>query len=187
VTVSWTNGTGSRRIIKIKPTNTFTAPANGNDYTANSVYNGSGEQIVYNNIGNSVNVTGLHSNTHYWLRVYEASCNGANSFYRSNVTAGNPKKVFTLPYQNPNRPMSDIDEEDVEDLELFPNPFTDRLTITGAVSNITLFDYTGKEILRTKASGAETVLNTEGLANGLYILRVEDGTGLAYFKVIKSN
>jgi hypothetical protein len=78
---------------------------------------------------------------------------------------------------------------------LFPNPFTNYLTITTnsklqtlnpkPESTITLFDYTGKEILRTKEAGEETIINTEGIAGGLYFLRVEDVKGIRNFKVVK--
>lgn len=37
----------------------FTDPIDGTDPTANAVYGGSGEQVVYNGTGTSVAVTGL--------------------------------------------------------------------------------------------------------------------------------
>jgi uncharacterized repeat protein (TIGR03803 family) len=69
-----------------------------------------------------------------------------------------------------------------------PNPFATHLTlhsITSTQSSITLYDYTGKEILRTKSNTEETVLNTEGIAAGFYLLRVESGEGVKSYKVIK--
>jgi hypothetical protein len=70
-----------------------------------------------------------------------------------------------------------------------PNPFSTHLTITSASTTpttITLYDYTGKEILRTKSNTEETVLNTEGLAAGFYLLRVESGAGVRNYKVVKA-
>ena len=46
-------------------------------------------------------------------------------------------------------------------------------------------DCTGKEILHQKINSAETILNTEGLAAGLYLLRIQDGGGIKNFKVVK--
>jgi uncharacterized repeat protein (TIGR03803 family) len=66
----------------------------------------------------------------------------------------------------------------------YPNPFTDKLTIQG-VTRTTLFDYTGKEILRVKSNAEETVLNTESIAAGFYLLRVESGGEVRSFKVVK--
>jgi hypothetical protein len=78
-------------------------------------------------------------------------------------------------------------------VSIIPNPFTNELTIVGADgSDIMLYDYTGKEILRTTSNNAETVLKTEGIAAGFYLLRVDASTGSASkgkgatsYKVIK--
>ena len=89
-TVNWTTGNGSRRVVKINTVNNFTPPANGTDPTANSNYIGYGEQVVYNGNGNSVTVTGLSPNTTYWIRIYEANCNGTSSVYNTNPGSNNP-------------------------------------------------------------------------------------------------
>jgi hypothetical protein len=68
----------------------------------------------------------------------------------------------------------------------YPNPFRNALIIKTAAL-MTLYDYTGKEVLRTKSNSAETVLNTEGIAAGLYLLRVESEWGVANYKVIKDH
>jgi hypothetical protein len=72
---------------------------------------------------------------------------------------------------------------------IHPNPFTGELIVTCGKKEeavITLYDYTGKEILRTKSNSAETVLNTEGLAAGLYLLRIKSGRGVENFKIEKA-
>jgi hypothetical protein len=69
---------------------------------------------------------------------------------------------------------------------IYPNPFINQLSITSYLnSEIFLFDYTGKEILRTTSSSEQTVLNTEGIAAGFYIVRVESGSGVMNYKVVK--
>ncbi len=95
-TVNWSNGNGTRRVVKINTLNQFMAPANGTDPTANSVYSGSGEQVIYNGNGNSVTVTGLKPNTVYWVRVYEANCEGIYSLYNTSVTVQNPNSQQTV-------------------------------------------------------------------------------------------
>jgi hypothetical protein len=75
-------------------------------------------------------------------------------------------------------------------ISVSPNPFTTRLTIrstTNTQSTITLFDYTGKETLCTTSNAEEAVLNTEGIAAGFYLLRVEGGGGVANYKVVKAD
>ena len=95
-TVNWSNGNGTRRVVKINTINQFTPPANGTDPTANSVYSGSGEQVIYNGNGNSVTVTGLKPNTVYWVRVYEANCEGIYSLYNTSVATQNPNSQQTV-------------------------------------------------------------------------------------------
>jgi len=95
MTVSWTNGNGSNRIVIMNTANSFTAPSDGTDPTANPVY-GSGEQVVYNGSGNSVTVTGLSPSTTYWFRVYEYNCTGTAAVYNTSSATANPNSQITL-------------------------------------------------------------------------------------------
>jgi hypothetical protein len=71
-------------------------------------------------------------------------------------------------------------------VSIYPNPFSNQLTvICNSPSIISLYDYTGKEILYQKINLVEGKLNTESLAMGLYFLRVKDGRGVRNFKVVK--
>jgi uncharacterized repeat protein (TIGR03803 family) len=197
VTLNWTNGNGTRRIVKIKPTNTFTAPVNGNDYPANTVYSGSGEQAVYNGTGNSVTVTGLASNHFYWFRVYEASCSSSNSLYMTSVATGNPKKVFTQPYQNPNRPGSESEEALSSSLLLYPNPTTDNITISlpnpseggtlaASIKRLNLYSPEGK-LLKSIINPKSEIINLDlqGLSAGVYFLDCRTENGSEMRKVVK--
>jgi pimeloyl-ACP methyl ester carboxylesterase len=95
MTVNWNNGNGSRRIIKINTVNSFTSPLNGISPSANSLYTGRGEQIVYNGSSDNVTITGLSPNTTYWIRIYEANCTGSNSFYNFTTSGTNPRNQNT--------------------------------------------------------------------------------------------
>ncbi|WP_262494176.1 MopE-related protein, partial [Flavobacterium caeni] len=92
MTASWTNGNGARRVVYLSDSPTFTDPVNGSGpaLTANTVYSGSGQQIVYDGTGTSVAVTGLAIGTTYYFKVYEyLRCNAAAPFnYYYNVTTG---------------------------------------------------------------------------------------------------
>lgn len=88
--VSWTNGDGAKRVVIMNTTNTFTTPVDGNDPTANNVYGGSGQQVVYNNSGNSVTVTGLNASTAYWFRVYEYNGSSTSTKYLTTTATNNP-------------------------------------------------------------------------------------------------
>ncbi|GAB1453449.1 hypothetical protein MASR2M47_35050 [Draconibacterium sp.] len=88
-------GNGSRRVVKINKSNSFTAPASGTDPNANTSYSGSGEQVVYNGTGNLVTITGLTAGTTYWFRVYEANCTGSSSLYSTATGSNNPSSQST--------------------------------------------------------------------------------------------
>jgi hypothetical protein len=84
-----------------------------------------------------------------------------------------------------------INEASAIDAVVITNPFSNEIKIVNFSfahgRSIVLYDYTGKEILRKKPSGAETTINTESVAVGLYFLRIEDGKRLRNYKVVKGN
>lgn len=104
ILASWTPGNGSKRIVKINTTNSFTLPADGINYIANPIYNSIGEQVVYNGATqiiegeavNTVSVTGLTPNTTYWLRVFDYNGEGATALYNTSPAANNPSSTVTL-------------------------------------------------------------------------------------------
>lgn len=90
-TSTWTNGNGNRRVVYIS-NNPITDPTNGSasSLTANAVYSGSGQQIVYDGTGTSVAITGLNPGTSYYVKVYEYTrCGSASPYtYYYNTTSG---------------------------------------------------------------------------------------------------
>lgn len=78
-TVNWTNGNGAARVVVARQGGAVNAsPANGTDYsvTQNSTFGsganlGSGNYVVYQGTGNSVNVTGLTGGQTYHFAVFE--------------------------------------------------------------------------------------------------------------------
>ena len=104
IQASWTPGNGSRRLLKINMTNSFTAPVDGIEYSPNPVYSGNGEQVVYcdatqlveGEYVNAATVTGLIRNTTYWFRAYEMNGSGNGSLYLATPALGNPASATTL-------------------------------------------------------------------------------------------
>lgn len=93
--VNWANGNGDGRVVIMNTTNSFTAPGNGSNPTANSVYAGSGQQVVYNGAGNGpISITNLNPNTTYWFRVYEF-CD-PDRVYQTATNTDNPNSASTL-------------------------------------------------------------------------------------------
>ncbi|MFC2111583.1 C25 family cysteine peptidase, partial [Bacteroidota bacterium] len=90
IEINWINGDGDRRLVKINTENSFTDPVDGTEYNANTEYNGSGEQIVYNDFGSSVIVTNLTDGITYWFRVYEYHNFGEYTIYTTTTETNNP-------------------------------------------------------------------------------------------------
>lgn len=78
-TISWTPGNGTHRLVLVKAGSAVDdSPADGSAYTASASFGngsqiGSGNYVVYNGIGNNVNVTNLDGNTTYHVSVFEFS------------------------------------------------------------------------------------------------------------------
>ena len=97
VTLNWTNGNGSQRVVFAKQASSGSAtPVQNSTYTANSTF-GSGTQIsstgwyaVYNDVGTSVTVTGLATNTDYLFQVVEYNETSPFVSYLTNTATNNP-------------------------------------------------------------------------------------------------
>lgn len=93
--VSWLNGDGASRIVVINTSNSFTNPTDGTNYPANNVYAGSGDQVIYNGNGSTVNVSGLTAGTTYYFRVFAYNGSGASSKYITSTALDNPASQST--------------------------------------------------------------------------------------------
>ena len=108
IALEWTPGNGSRRIVVMNTTNYFNTPANGTDPAPNTVYGGSGQQVIYNGATeiiedipyNGVFVEGLQPNTAYHFRIFEYNGTGSQTMYLNSTTDGNPAFFTTLNDQN---------------------------------------------------------------------------------------
>ncbi len=101
MTVGWTNGNGSKRVVFAKQASSgTTSPVNNTTYTANSSF-GSGTEIatgwycVYNGTGSSVTVTGLTASTDYIFQVFEYNEFGSDKEYLTSTATNNPKVQMT--------------------------------------------------------------------------------------------
>jgi len=84
ITQNFAAGNGAGRVVLINTTNSFTDPADLTSPVANTVYSGSGQQVVFNaTSGTSVTVTNLSSNTTYYFAIYEYNCSGATTVYNA--------------------------------------------------------------------------------------------------------
>ena len=89
IDISCTKGDGDRRLIYMNTSNSFTAPTDETTVTANSVWQSSGQQCIYNGTDSSVNVSNTENTTTYYFRVYEFN-NESTPYYQSKSNTGNP-------------------------------------------------------------------------------------------------
>ncbi len=98
LTLSWTAGTGARRLVVISDA-PIVNPVSGSGpaITANTVYSGSGQQIVLDGTGTSVSITGLNCGTTYYTAVFDYNrCGAADPFdYYYNTVAASNFATFT--------------------------------------------------------------------------------------------
>lgn len=96
IQVAWSKGNGSRSLIKMNSSSSFTTPVNGTDPTGSAVYTG-GEQTIYNGNGSGMLVvTGLTAGVNYCFRVYDVNCNGNTTVYNGTTATDNPMCQYTL-------------------------------------------------------------------------------------------
>jgi len=79
------------------------------------------------------------------------------------------------------QPLS-ISENSIKSFDIYPNPATDQITINIAnniINNltVTIYSITGQSILEKEVSSTSTVINTNSLAKGYYILQLSNKKG----------
>jgi aminopeptidase N len=82
---------------------------------------------------------------------------------------------------------NDVEEAGIS-VEVCPNPFSSVISVKGTrqKGEVILYDVAGKEILRQKASEAETQFNTSNIAAGLYQLTYMELGAAKSIKLVKS-
>jgi hypothetical protein len=105
MTVSWTSGTGTNRIVVVKAGGTPTIPTDGSTYSANSEYGLGGtiaanEFVLYNGSGNTVDVTGLTGSTSYTFKVFEYNGSAGTENYLTTSNAQTQSTTGLTYYSN---------------------------------------------------------------------------------------
>jgi hypothetical protein len=80
-----------------------------------------------------------------------------------------------------------IQEDETDfDLNIYPNPANDLLTIESSevMGYLSLYDYNGRLIFRKEIADRNLVLPMKEYPEGVYLLRVETGSGVVFRKVI---
>ena len=83
-----------------------------------------------------------------------------------------------------------INENSNNQIKLFPNPFTNQITVNGLSkenANIQIFDVNGKVVYSTQTNGQTTIVLTDvnHLAKGTYVLRISGKSTLKNILLVK--
>ncbi len=102
--VSWTNGDGDYRLVVASTSPITGIPSDNTSYTADAVFNNgqdelnAGEYIMYAGSGNSFTMTGLNSDTQYYIKIFEFNCDSGNEQYLTgSPLSGDETTVASIP------------------------------------------------------------------------------------------
>ena len=180
-----------KRIVFIKEGNSGSpVPVDGITYTANSVFGSgtalSGWYCIYNGTGDTVNISGLTSETGYRVAVLEYYGTSGNEVYSTETADNNPVNFTTPEGGGPGTLVDPLHERDVN---VYPVPFNDYLVISGTGLNegmiVSFYTTAGKLISKYTITGETNRINTSGLESGLYILNISDGNKNYSIRVVK--
>ena len=101
ISLKWSNGNGARRIVKINTINNFSNNLNSTNPTANNIYGGANEQVIYNGTLDNMTVSNLLPGLNYCFKVYEANCTGVTSMYDTSTNLNLACIATTLPCLTP--------------------------------------------------------------------------------------
>ena len=80
-----------------------------------------------------------------------------------------------------------VENTDVAELSVYPNPMTDVVNITSAdvITNVVIYDMLGKQIQNVNTNDTKVTLNTDELPMGTYLLKVTAGDKEEMMKIVK--
>jgi hypothetical protein len=80
-----------------------------------------------------------------------------------------------------------VKKETEDNIKIYPNPATNSITVKGKglMSNIKIFDVTGREVLQTAGISNQTTININQLAKGIYFIQIATSKGINNCKFVK--
>ena len=99
-----------------------------------------------------------------------------------NTNAFNEMDCYTLKVEASDIPFKLIEQNTLDnagdELELFPNPASDKIFISGTnekfISEVSVFELSGRKIFTEKIMGQETVIDVSIFPEGFYVLEVRN-------------
>jgi len=215
MTVKWTKGNGTNRILVMKQGSAFGATIPSGIYQVGSAFGANDGIVIYNGTASEVavgptqpaNLTTTYYNANlsgtYYFKVMNYN-NPASPAYCRYDGSFNPRSRATLTSKEDVAPKDELTEADINDNSFFvgninPNPAVNNISfkMTKNVEmnmTVSLFDATGREVARliddlTQNKGTDTYSFNLGnnLSSGTYLLVVSSGdqTAVQSFSVVK--
>jgi hypothetical protein len=80
-----------------------------------------------------------------------------------------------------------VKKETEDNIAVYPNPATNSITIKGKyqLTNIKIFDVTGREVLQTSVISNQATININQLSKGIYFVRIATSIGTSNCKFVK--
>jgi hypothetical protein len=122
--------------------------------------------------------------------------NGSNgSLFVNNVEmvqifAAGPVNGYTLYMDNlyfHNDSSLGLDDFDIADFKVFPNPSNDNWNISGntEITKVSVFDILGKEVMTLTPNRNEAIIEASNLGTGIYFAKIEGVKGNKTLKLIR--
>lgn len=115
---------------------------------------------------------------------------------KSKLPGGNQQGIITLTnvnglqntigvfYNDPN--ATGLNDLKNKFLTVYPSPFTNQLNLKGNdIKGYALYDMSGQLLLSKRTSGELISIDTQELAKGAYVIKIETSEGIALRKVVK--
>ncbi len=81
--------------------------------------------------------------------------------------------------------VSDVDDEIVGELEIYPNPAKDYIEVkTEEAGVLTIVDMQGVEVLSQRFDPESPRVSLKGLVSGVYVVSLESKDDLQYFGIL---
>lgn len=187
ITVTWNNGNGDKRLVVVSGINAEPSfPRDGKNYSANATYGqgadlGNGNFVVYDGTQSSVTIQGLNQDSAYTVRVYEYNQNAITGQYALYNLCGRAEENIY--------PFGFGLQENLELAKLSPNPVHNFLNVKmnePVEGKAIVVNAAGSPVFKHKVSGDQFRWDLSNLPTGFYILHLNTGKGVSYYKFLKN-
>ena len=171
-------------VVYINSSNSFTAPSDGDEPTADTSWNDAGQQPIYfgTSIPSNLEVTGLDSGTTYYYQIYSYNdCNGTETYETTGLNVSNTTATIpTITFADINKTYGD---DDFTLGAMSNSGGTISYSIVAGGTGSATLSGTNNETVTLGNAGTVTIRVTQA-ADGIYSAETKDITLTINQKVI---